>query len=512
MAVSTLRPSSQIAGSGNFTITGGAASQVIAINDSNTATGILKTTTATGTARTSFYCATGVPTLSGSQKVKRVRIRVNTTSTLATSKFDAQVGVQVSGAISYSTALAVRGVTTLTASIGGWYQYAPDGNPWDQTRLNGIIAQFTEYNDYVSGADARVTLWEAYVDVDVANQPTVTPSNPSTSATCYPTITWTYTDSDGDAQEYYQIKVFTSAQYGAVGFSASTSTAFYDSGQIYSGDNTAVVSTAMPADTYKVYVRAGKTVAGSPFYSDWTTPSAGAFTMAFGASTPTTPTLTASYVSSTNSVSLVATGAIYSAGTQTYQIQRSNDSGVTWSDVRTASASVPDGSYVVNVSDYEALRNNVAQYRVRSIGVVGANYFATVWSSVASTTISNDGNWWFKVLNTPSYNMGGLSVTNGISENVTETAGVFHPIGRTSTVVVANDVYGEDGNYNIILTNDADYNLFYSIAVAQSKILVQDPYGTQKYVRFNKRSWDMGGTSGRRMRQVKIDYVEVSAT
>jgi hypothetical protein len=108
-------------------------------------------------------------------------------------------------------------------------------------------------------------------------------------------------------------------------------------------------------------------------------------------------------------------------------------------------------------------------------------------------------------------NLGGVRVANGIQEGFTESVAVFRPLGRTTPVVVGGYVYGNDGQYTITTITDSEFNSLETILRYQGKLLVQDPYGTQKYVRLISRSWQMGGTSGRRIRRVSVDYVEIEA-
>jgi len=505
MATVVLRPDGDGAGVASFqTLAGGTSNLWQAIDDNPAvdSTGVIKKSSVTGTQRMNFNMAT--TTLSSSQRVRYVRVRARATTPVSSSKYDLQIGTVVSGLASYSQPLSIRGLyTSATDFSGGYFTYAPDGQVWNQNRLDALFVQVTEYGEN-SGTVSAVSLLELYVDVVVANKPTIVVTNPSTTATSYPQVTWTYTDSDGDAQEYYRMKVFTTAQYSASGFDPETSTAFYDSGETASYDLFATALDLIPNGTYKFYVKAGKKIAGSIFYSDWTTSTA--LTMAV--STPTAPTLSASYSSTTNSVSLTATGAIYSAGTQVFQIQRSDDAQVTWTDVTNASELVPNGSYVASVTDYEAYRTTV-YYRVRAIGTVGSNVFVSAWSSVSTVVVTNDGTWWFKPIVFPAYNIGGVRVNYGISETIVETTGTFRPLNRDNAVVVAGSIYQNDGHYQISLTNDSEWNAMENVLKSQCIILVQDPYGTQKYVRFITRELDLAGTSGRRVRSLKIDYIEV---
>ena len=598
MATTIIRPNADGTGVANFSKVGAAATKVAGLADDDNTTGIKKDGTLTGTQRCSFTFPDTV-TLSATQKVRQVRLRVKAKTPDSTGKFDAQLGILLAGTSSYTTPIAIRGeYLTETLFTGAWYSTAPDGQEWTQSRLNGIRAQFSEYREDTF----QTTLNEVFVDVDVANQSTVNVvapagttslstatitiaspavvtnnahglavgapvyftttgalptglvantvyyvTNPLTntfnlsttsalatagtkintsgtqsgthtlfsttviSTTSSPAIEWTFTDSDGDQQDYYQIKIFTAAQYGSGGFNPSTSVAIYDSGEIASGDfSTGITNGTLLVDGfYRVYLRAGKVIAGNIFYSDWDYNE-----YVQDVITPTIPTLSATWNSSSNYVSLSAVGAsVVALGftSQYFHIERSDDGAVNWVDVRGADALAPDGSFTVSIIDYEAPRGQNVVYRVSAIGVLSENLSTSNFSSSTTVAISNDATWWFKAVNDSTLNQGGIRVANGIQEGFVETVAVFRPLGRTTPVVVGGYVYGNDGQFIITTISDSEFNLLEPILRHQGKLLVQDPYGTQKYIRLLSRSWQMGGNSGRRIRRVSVDYVEIEA-
>ena len=597
MAVTTIRPNADGTGVANFLKVGAAATKVAGLADDVNTTGIKKDGSLTGTQRCSFTFPNTV-SLSATQKVRRVRLRVKAKTPDSTGKFDAQLGILLAGSSYYTTPIAIRGeYLTETTFTGAWYSSSPDGQEWTQSRLDGLRAQFSEYREDTFQA----TLNEVYIDVDVANQPvvnltvpsqtsvgtaTITIANPAVitknshgltlgmavyftttgalptgltentiyyvtnpatntfnlsttyanavagtkitttgsqsgthtlfsttvvTSTSSPTIEWTYTDSDGDQQDYYQIKVYSTAQYSTVGFNPSTSVPVYDSGEIASGDlSTGITDGTLLVDgTYRIYIRAGKVIAGNILYSDWDYNQ-----YVQDVVPPTVPTLTATWNSSLNYVSISATGASISAlsfTSQYFHIMRSDDGAVNWVDVRGGDTLTPDGSFAVSIIDHEAPRGQNVLYRVNAVGVLGEDLSVSNWSSSTTVAISNDGTWWFKCIGSSEFNIGGVRVANGTQEGFYESVSVYRPLGRTTPVVVGGYVYGNDGNYTITTIDDSEFSDLDAILRYQGKLLVQDPYDTQKYIRLVSRSWQAGGTSGRRIRRVNVDYVEIEA-
>lgn len=507
MTISTIRPNADGAGVANFLKVGSASTKVAGLADNLSATGIKKDGSLTGIQKCSFTYPDTV-SVSATQRVRQVRMRMKATSPSATSKLDGQLGIFLSGVTSYTTPLSIRGnFSSETEFVSPWFQVAPDGQNWNQARLNAIRTQFTEYREDTF----QTTITEVYVDIDVANQPTVNIISPTgtSTTTSSPSIEWSFTDTDGDQQSYYQFKIFTPAQYGLAGFDPTYNDPIYDSGEIASSELTAGLNELLQNGTYRIYLRAGKLIAGNIMYSAWDYE-----TFTLNVSAPTVPTLTATVNSNLNYVSLTAVGAsITSLGLeyQYFHIMRSDDGTQTWVDVRNATDKQPDGSYAVSVIDYEAPRGIEVAYRVHAVGVAGENYKTSLWSSDVLVTVTNDKQWWFKAVSESDLNMGNVRVTNGTKESIAESVSVFRPLGRNTPIVVGGYVYGKDGSYSIITTTDAEFDLLELLLRYQGKTLVQDPYGAQKYIRIISRSWTAGGTEGRRMRQVDVDYVEIEA-
>lgn len=111
-----------------------------------------------------------------------------------------------------------------------------------------------------------------FAEITTTSIPTLTvdaPSDPATD-TLTPTVTWTYTDTDGESQTYYEVKVFSAAQYGATGFSADTSTPTVSSGATAGNVAAWTISSPLANNiTYRAYVRVGKDNAGTTLWSAW---------------------------------------------------------------------------------------------------------------------------------------------------------------------------------------------------------------------------------------------------
>lgn len=370
MAVVTLRPNASTAA--QFTVTGAASAHAALADDLDTS--YIQRTSASAFAAGQIGFATTA--ITASQRVRRVRLRTRCETPQTTSRTTFALGNVVSGSSYTGSAYERKGIKAKATYEAGWQATAPSGSAWDQTAVDSV---FIKVSDYATTSGARGIVYELYVDVDVRNKPTATVTAPTgtVTATGRPTVTWTFTDTDGDQQSYYQIRVFTAAQYTAAGFDPATSSAYWDSGEVASSTaSDAIVGRLLPNGTYRAYVRLAKNVNSTPFYSDY---AFSGFVMA--TSTPTMPTLTVTYDSVTGRALLSAQGAAPSGFTsQFYQFQRSTNL-TSWVTVRGGDRLVPDVAYVGAVADYEAGRGIVSYYRVRAVGVISADEYAGQWTT-----------------------------------------------------------------------------------------------------------------------------------
>ena len=497
MTVTTIRPNTNGTG---YNVTG-AATASAALSDDSDSSFIRRTsndTTATSTIRFGTFA------LTSAQLVKQVRLRARVKNDESTSKVTFNLTTRTGGVTYSAPAYQVKGVKTIQTFTGPWFSTPPGGGSWLQTNIDNAAINVT---DYAPVAAARAYIYELFIDVDVVNRPSASVTSPSGSVTdtSRPEVSWTFSDTDGDEQAFYQIKVFSDADYLAAGFDPSSSSATYDSGEVSSTETSATIGTYLINDTYRAYVRLGKVVNGAPFWSDW------AFSgFVMNVSAPTAPTLSLIYSSANNRVQIEATGASATGyDSQVFEIQRSADQ-ATWKVVRDADELAPNATYQASINDYEASRGGTAYYRARSIGTISGDTIASDFGATASVTVTNDGAWWLKAVSAPSLNVGSVKVLAGLEEQVEEDLGVFRPKGRDTALVVSGQLYGRDGTYRIVTSTTQEWDDLYALARHQGTVLVQDPFDSQKYVRFISRKWETTGGATALRRQLDLGYVEAS--
>ena len=504
MPVVTVRPDGVSTGAANFTVTG-AANAAAATNDNSDASLVRKSSAVSGTQILALNF--GTTTITSSQRVKRVRLRARVQTDNANGRMDLMLGTRVSGVSYFYTGFAVRGTVAIGEVTGAWFSSSPDGATWDQARIDAVRSQFIEYRD---SAD-RGYVYELYIDVDVASQPTISVSAPTgtitTSAT--PEVQWAYTDPDAaDPQAFYEIKVYTAAQYGAGGFSADTSTPTWTSGIVPSSELGALVADPLLSGTYRAYVRVAKAVNGQPFWSAW-----GNSQFVLNLTPPPTVAITAAWSASEGKATLNLTGGNPSGfASQFFQVQRSDDGGTTWAYIRNGTQITASGTFTAQVLDYEAPRGLTVRYRARSIGISGEERIPSAWSAVVpQVLVTNDGTWWLKAVSAPSLNVGSLSATGELSRTVEEPLTVFRPLGQNLPIVVSGLIGGVDGQMRLTTTTSSNWDAVEAVLNHQGTLLVQDPLGRQQYIRIVNRAWVERYAAGRVVRDITADYVEVTS-
>jgi hypothetical protein len=502
MAVTTVRPNATATGASLYSITGGSGSIHAALSDNSDSTYIKKATAVVGSGE--VVLDMGTTTISASQRVKQVRVRARCSTPNDSGKMNIYLGSRIDNANYFFSGLAIRGTNSIATFVGPYYNSAPNGQSWTQASINGLRVKVEDYKDTTDSGST----FELYVDVDIAAQPTVTVTAPTGTITtsAAPDVTWTFADSDGETQSFYQIKVFSAAQYGAGGFDPATSAATWDSGEIGSGDQAGVVGQLLNAGTYRAYVRVAKSVNGAPFWSDYDYEG---FVLSYTA--PTIPTMAVAWSATLGKASFTLTGAAPTGySSQYYDIHRSDDGGVVYDGLRNGEALVPNGSYIATAEDYEAPRGIVAYYRCRAVGVdASSNEFPSALGTVQQVLITNDETWWFKCIQDADLNRGSIRVLKQIDIQIQEPNTVFRPLGASRPIVVSGPIQGQDGGYNIKTVTEAEWDNIYPLITHQGTLLVQDPFGNQNYIRITDRKWTAETQSGNIYRDITLSFVEV---
>lgn len=155
---------------------------------------------------------------------------------------------------------------------GSWQEFtAVDPVFRSQIQLNFNTISLNTYPGDPQNQNVLVS--RAWIDFVYANPPSApTMTGPAaTVSVAQPTISWTHNpgaDSVG-GQTYYQVRVFSAAQYGAGGFDPSTSGATTEIGQTAGAGTSWQTGVLANTTTYRAYVRTWQQTNGQDQVSPW---------------------------------------------------------------------------------------------------------------------------------------------------------------------------------------------------------------------------------------------------
>lgn len=244
MSIVTLRPD----GDNNAVWATTGANRFSVLNDNNDAT------YCTGpSAGTSAYqsLAMGTTTLTATQRIKAIQYQMRYQflgASYVALRFVRAGDSEAKLAIVQQAAgaLAIRTVTS------PFFPTDASGQEWNNTTLASLALR-------LYGSNTNVRVMELWAFVDVRNQPTVaTPTVSDNTTSSRPTVAWVYSDSDGDPQAAWHVRIFSAAQFGIAGFDPATSPFTLEMKGSSGADTVTANGDLVNGVSYKAYVRVAK--------------------------------------------------------------------------------------------------------------------------------------------------------------------------------------------------------------------------------------------------------------
>lgn len=390
-----------------------------------------------------------------------------------------------------------------------YYPEKPSGGEWTVDALNTM--QFRLGRSDTSGVAAKVS--EFYVDVDTNEAPVINvtgPTGPITDRT-RPVVTWTYSDTEGDPQAAYRTRVFTEAQYTAGTFNLDTTVPFASTEWVPGQDTSWLVSRDLPNGNYRVYVQVKQVWNGiGDHTSAWDS-----FDFEQDVPGPPTPNITATPNIVGNWVQIDLSPSSGSPATETYNVEYSDNAGVTWQLVRGGFQIIADVDGQASLLDYEAPLNVARFYRALAFRTLSTIKVASDYSDeISATTRSTD--FWMKDPIAPSRNM--IVVVFDDKPKRNRSQGVFSPLSAqgndTYKIVVNGPTYGIEGQLMLVFVGDdltSGWTAFNELNDPGRTLLFQYPTGEQHYIRLGSEITQEWGMKGRfvQYRKASVQYYEV---
>jgi len=418
----------------------------------------------------------------------------------------------------YYPTLTTDGRATITTTQVGFSTVS-----WARSELT--VMRIAWYDGTNNTTSFNTTTYEIFSTIYTLKNSTTAPQATTMTTSAFPavpvqvtnTVDWEAgtLDSQGLRRITVEIRVEASSSTGA-GTTPALSTGTYDYNTLATGTDTVTVAatTAIANGTYKVYARAtrhreGESSVATEQIGVWST----AATLTMSAALPNVPTLTTSIDSSTDKVTINVTPVATSGyTTPLIDLERSDDGGTTWTAVRDGTDVAGTFGSATAIVDYEAPRLTTVKYRARVSASLSGALNTSNWSAATNAGPIPADKWNLKVPQVPALNVYDIRVVVNPSEDITEDLGVFRPLDRRYPIVVAGKLGGWDGEFTIATITSAEWYAVKAIVERQSVLLLQSPYGWEKYVRIiNGARTLIQGTTTTPRRQVTFQYVEVGS-
>jgi hypothetical protein len=346
-------------------------------------------------------------------------------------------------------------------------------------------------------------IYELWVDVDFNERPVATATAPTgtVTATTRPTVTWNYSDPEGDPQEAFEVRVYTPPAGGWTSASpGGGGTLVWSSGVVLSEPaRSRPVGVDLANGEHRAYVRARQSWPTNDHWSLWTH-----VTWQQAAQAPTPPTLAVVVDADGGFVraTVQATNG-NSTPTDSIRVQHSHDGGITWRTVRGGGA-VPSGGHV---DDYEALPNRPTRYRAFAQREEQGNLLTSLHLASQAITLPVERRW-LKDLTDPTRNW---------QPGITDAAGqiprrdtVARPLGRRTAVVMSGRPGGTDDRVAFRALGDAEFARVDAFLRSTRTWLLQSAQGEHRYVRVaGDAQWSQPDWDGMRHRTATVALVEV---
>jgi hypothetical protein len=195
--------------------------------------------------------------------------------------------------------------------------------------------------------------------------------------------------------------------------------------------------------------------------------------------------------------------------TYSYNVQRSDDGGITYTTLYGANAVSADETGVALQTDVQVIPNAVNYYQVipTFVDINGTSVPGVSVSGLPSPKLQTNS-WWLGSTSNPALRFPVL-VQNQVEETQKHPVGVFYPLGSSRPVITQGVVQGRDATITIIWTDIEHWQDFINMLNLGETLVLTDPVeGERRYIALSDDVKVTHNSGGSPYREVSITYVE----
>ena len=203
--------------------------------------------------------------------------------------------------------------------------------------------------------------------------------------------------------------------------------------------------------------------------------------------------------------------------TYTYKVERSEDSGSTWTTLRKGSSLSADKGGYAKILDYECSPGVNAYYRSTATSLNNdftSNGDATPVGGLTTPAVGpavlNVTSWWISSTSDDTLRYA-IAVQNKVEETQKHPVGVFYPLGSSRPYTIAGQVQGRDSKITVIWTDDDNWGNFIDLLnLGETLVLVDPVESARRYIFIHDDIQVTHHAAQNPYRELVISYVEAA--
>jgi len=197
-----------------------------------------------------------------------------------------------------------------------------------------------------------------------------------------------------------------------------------------------------------------------------------------------------------------------------FSVQRSDDSGTTWTPLPNNGNVTLDKTGKAEFVDYFAVPGSETAYKVQGyyVDTVANATITGVPTPPLLAPMGQTQTWWLSSFSRPDLYHFPVNVQNGLQEEQKHPVGVFYPLGSSRPYAIAGTVQGRDATIDIVWKDTVLWPSFVEMLNRGEVLVLIDPVEQERryiFISDNVTATHNSGSGGP-WRDVKLTYVETA--